>query len=73
MDIKLYLIFYFRFVAAGWTNGHPSLSRRKICCVFTCAGVAAELVAKATDTPVAAWRVVTATVAAGIGLALVDI
>lgn len=42
-------------------------------CAFTCAGVAAELVTKATDTPVAARRVVTSAAAAGIGLALVDI
>lgn len=54
-------------------KGHWSLSGLKICCVFTCAGVAAELVAKATDTPVAARRVVTATVATGIALALIDI
>lgn len=41
--------------------------------IHICAGVAAELVTKATDTPVAARRVVTAAVAAGIVLALVHI
>lgn len=40
---------------------------------FTCAGVAVELVTKATDTPVAPRRVVTAPAAAGNALALVHI
>lgn len=41
--------------------------------VHICAGVSCESVTKATHTPVATWRVVTATVAAGILLALVDV
>lgn len=40
---------------------------------FTCACVADEPVTKATDTPEAAWRVFTATAAAGILLALIDV
>lgn len=41
--------------------------------VHICAGVSCEPVTMATHTPVAAWRVVTATVAAGILSALIDV
>lgn len=50
-----------------------TLYARVLSYAFTCAGVAAEPVTKATDTLVAARRVVTATVAAGILRTLVDV
>lgn len=48
-------------------------TQRILTLVHICAGVAGEPVTMATDTPVATWSVFTATVTAGVQLALIDV